>query len=49
MVREGLAEARELADAIAQLTGKPLVAPEVVRRRKGASDDAEPEAAADAS
>jgi hypothetical protein len=48
MVREGLAEARELADAIAQLTGKPLVAPEVVRRRKGASDDAAPEAAADA-
>jgi hypothetical protein len=47
MVREGLAEARELAEAIAQLTGKPLVAPEVVRRRKGASDAA-PEAAADA-
>jgi hypothetical protein len=44
MVREGLAEARELGEAIAQMTGKPLVAPEVVRRRKDA-----PDAAADAS
>jgi hypothetical protein len=44
MVREGLADARELADAIAQMTGKPLIAPEVVRRPKDA-----PEAAADAS
>jgi hypothetical protein len=34
MVREGLAEARELAEAIAGMTGKPLVAPEIVRRRK---------------
>ena len=34
MVREGLADARELAEAIAQLTAKPLVAPEVVRRPK---------------
>jgi hypothetical protein len=49
MLREGLAEARELAEAIAHLTGKPLIAPEVVRRRKGASDDATPEATADAS
>jgi hypothetical protein len=38
MVREGLAEVRELAEAIADMTGKPLVAPEVVRRRKGAPD-----------
>ena len=37
MVREGLADVRELADAIAQMTGKPLVAPEVVRRRKDAA------------
>jgi len=44
MVREGLADARELADAIAQMTGKPLIAPEVVRRRKDAAG-----AAADAS
>jgi hypothetical protein len=40
MVREGLAEARELADAIGAMTGKPVVAPEVVRRRR------EPEASA---
>jgi hypothetical protein len=44
MVREGLADARELAEAIAQMTGKPLLAPEVVRRRKDA-----PEHVADAS
>jgi hypothetical protein len=36
MVREGLDELRGLAQAIAEMTGKPLVAPEVVRRRKGA-------------
>jgi hypothetical protein len=36
MVREGLAEARDLAGAIAEMSGKPLVAPEVVRRRKDA-------------
>ncbi|MDE3095424.1 MAG: hypothetical protein KGK07_05400 [Chloroflexota bacterium] len=33
MVREGLAVAREVADAIAEMTGKPLIAPEVRRRR----------------
>lgn len=38
MVREGLAEVRELAEAIAEMTGKPLVAPEVVRRRKAAPE-----------
>lgn len=35
MVREGLAEVRVLADAIAEMTGKPLTAPSIVRRRKG--------------
>ncbi len=40
MVREGLADVREVAEAIAEMTGKPLIAPTVVRRRKGASDDA---------
>ena len=39
MVREGLAEARELAEAIAALTGKRLVAPEVVRRPKSGAAD----------
>jgi hypothetical protein len=34
MVRQGLEEVREVAAAIAEMTGKPLVAPEVVRRRK---------------
>ncbi|MEX2245263.1 MAG: hypothetical protein WEC75_01125 [Dehalococcoidia bacterium] len=34
MVREGLADARDVAGAIAEMTGRPLVAPEVVRRRK---------------
>ena len=43
MVREGLADARGLAEAIAEMTGKPLIAPEVVRRVKGA-----PSAEADA-
>lgn len=38
LVREGLAEVRDVAEAIAQMTGKPLVAPEVVRRRKQASE-----------
>lgn len=38
LVREGLDEVRAVATAIAEMTGKPLVAPEVVRRRKaGAS------------
>jgi hypothetical protein len=40
MVREGLADVREVADAISALTGKPLIAPTVVRRRKSADDDA---------
>lgn len=42
MVREGLADVRALADAIAQMTGKPLVAPEIVRRRKGEPAEAMP-------
>jgi len=37
MVREGLADATEVASAIAGMTGKPLVAPQVVRRRKSES------------
>lgn len=41
MVREGLAEVRELAAAIADMTGKPLVAPEVVRRRREPPPDAD--------
>lgn len=36
MVRQGLEEVRVVAAAIAEMTGKPLVAPQVVRRRKGA-------------
>jgi len=36
MVRQGLDEVRDVAAAIAEMTGKPLVAPQVVRRRKGA-------------
>jgi len=39
MVREGLAEVRDLAQAIADMTGKPLVAPTVVRRRKTDAGD----------
>ena len=47
MVREGLSDVREVAEAIAEMTGKPLIAPTVVRRRKGASgDDACADAAA---
>lgn len=41
MVREGLADVRDLAEAIAALTGKPLVAPEVVRRRRVSIDNAD--------
>ena len=37
MVREGLAEVRVVASAIAEMTGKPLVAPEIVRRRKASA------------
>ena len=36
LVRQGLEEVRVVAAAIAEMTGKPLVAPEVVRPRKGA-------------
>jgi hypothetical protein len=43
MIREGLAEVREVAAAIAEMTGRPLVAPEIVRRRKGAPGLPEPE------
>ena len=43
MVRQGLAEVRDVAQAIADMTGKPLIAPTVVRRRRG---DAAPDAAA---
>lgn len=34
MVRQGLEEVRSVAEAIAEMTGKPLVAPAVVRRRR---------------
>jgi len=34
MVRQGLDDAREVAEAIADMTGKPLVAPQIVRRRR---------------
>lgn len=47
LVREGLAEVREVADAIASMTGKPLIAPTVVRRRKGAADEAAEDAVAE--
>jgi hypothetical protein len=41
MVRQGLAEVRDVAQAIADLTGRPLVAPTIERRRKHAvADDA---------
>lgn len=37
MVREGLADVTRVAEAIAEMTGKPLIAPTVVRRPKGES------------
>ena len=44
LVREGLADVREVAEAISAMTARPLIAPTVVRRPKGAIDDAhEPE------
>jgi hypothetical protein len=45
MVREGLSDVREVAEAIANMTGKPLVAPNVVRRERAAvvSEGAEAE------
>jgi hypothetical protein len=48
MVREGLEEVRVVAAAIAEMTGKPLVAPEIVRRRKTGSDASDDAAADDA-
>jgi hypothetical protein len=36
MVREGLEDVRAVAEAIAAMTGKPLAAPQVVRKRRGA-------------
>ena len=41
MVRQGLEEVRSVAQAIADMTGKPLVAPEVVRRRRASAGDSE--------
>lgn len=38
-MRQGLAEVRRVAEAIAEMTGKRLVAPEVVRRRRGEGDE----------
>ncbi len=35
MVRRGLEDAREVASAIAEMTGRPLIAPHIVRRRRG--------------
>ncbi len=40
MVREGLSDVRVLADAIVEMTGKPLAAPSIVRRRRGEADEA---------
>jgi hypothetical protein len=52
MVREGLADVREVAAAIAEMTDKPLIAPTVVRRPKvapgAAQDDDSADAASDA-
>jgi hypothetical protein len=39
MVREGLADVREVAQAIAEMTSKPLVAPTVGRLPKSAPAD----------
>lgn len=38
-MRQGLADVRGVAEAIAEMTGKPLVAPEIVRRRRGEGDE----------
>ena len=38
MVRQGLEEVRAVAQAIAEMTAKPLIAPEVVRRRKASAE-----------
>jgi hypothetical protein len=37
MVRQGLEEVRAVAQAIAEMTEKPLIAPEVVRRRRASA------------
>lgn len=47
MVAQGLAEVTELAAAIAEMTGKPLVAPKVVRRPRDASGAAGEDASGD--
>src|SRR5438552_4370895 len=39
MIRQGLQDVREVAEAIAQMTEKPLVAPEIVRRRRVEGDE----------
>ena len=44
MVRQGLEEVRAVAQAIAEMTGKPLIAPEIVRRRKHRTVDDEADA-----
>jgi hypothetical protein len=41
MVREGLADVREVAEAIANMTGKPLIAPRVVRRERTVDEEEE--------
>lgn len=38
-VTEGLADVRQVAEAIAAMTGRPLIAPTAVRRRKYDADD----------
>lgn len=38
-MRQGLADVRGVAEAIAEMTGKRLVAPEIVRRRRGEGDE----------
>ena len=39
MIRQGLQDVREVAEAIAQMTKKPLIAPEIVRRRRVEDDE----------
>lgn len=46
MVREGLTDVMEVAQAIADMTGKPLIAPTIIRRRKTAPQDVEADDAA---
>jgi hypothetical protein len=40
MIRQGLQDVRVVAEAIAQMTEKPLIAPEIVRRRRVEADHA---------